>query len=98
MRTDFTGANLTDANLTDANIMNIIGDGIKIKTIHTGKWTIAYTDIDMAIGCKQYPIKDWMSFDNYRIDAMDPGAVLWWEKWKPIIVRMQTPDQKPNGN
>jgi hypothetical protein len=94
---DFTSANLTralfcEANLTRTNLEGVhlcatIGNSREIRTIQTDPWTITYTDTDMAIGCKQRSIKEWMSFDRGQIAEMDFEAVRWWELWKPIITQ-----------
>ena len=85
---NFIGADLFGAVLSGADIRWAIGNGNQIKTVQTSIWTIGYTTKVMAIGCEQHTIDDWMSFDDDRIADMSSIALVFWNKWKPIIQAM----------
>lgn len=78
-------ATLTGTDLSGAKIRSAIGNGKEIKTIQTDQWVIVYTKTDMAIGCQQHSISDWLAFDDDRISEMDQSALEFWRKWKPIL-------------
>jgi hypothetical protein len=39
----------------------------------------------MQIGCQDYPVADWLNFDDERIGEMHPDALKFWRKWKPVV-------------
>jgi hypothetical protein len=56
---DFSMANLSGANLSETNLRRTIGNGREICSAQLGALPIAYTSIELCIGCKQYPIEEW---------------------------------------
>ena len=78
-------ANFCNVDLRNANLRGAIGDLRKIKTLQTDIWTITYTDEVIAIGCQQHSKKEWLSFNDAQITRMDIKALIFWEKWKPIL-------------
>lgn len=79
------GADLRCADLIDSDLNKCIGNLKEIKSIHVEKYTITYTNETMAIGCKQYSIDEWFSFDDETIAEMYTDALDWWKKWKDFI-------------
>ena len=53
--------------------------------MQTGEWIIVYTDDMMSIGCRQYSLSEWWSFNDEQIADMDNGALDFWRKWRPIL-------------
>jgi hypothetical protein len=85
---DLRGAYLSGADLRGADLSDAYGNGSEIHTVQTNRWTVVYTDTVMQIGCELHDIKDWMKFDDERIEQMDAAALNWWKSWKPIIIEM----------
>ena len=81
---DLDGANLAGANLAGANLV-ALGDMRFVKTLQLERWMIGYTADTMQIGCQRHPITDWWAFDDSRIARMDPAALEWWGRWKPVL-------------
>ena len=83
------GANLRGADLCGANLRRMAsGNNGEIRTMQTGEWIIVYTDDMMSIGCQQYPLAEWWSFNDEQIAEMDKGALDFWRKWRPILRQM----------
>jgi hypothetical protein len=78
-------ANLEGANLEGAYLVDVIGNSKEIKTIICSEWSIVYTNEIMKIGCQEHLIKDWFEFDDDRISSMHSSALVFWQKWKPIL-------------
>ena len=85
---DLRGANLRGADLRGADLWNTTGNNQHIKTIQAGKWTAAYTDTRMQIGCQQHDIKAWWKFTDEEIGRMSGDALAWWKVWKPILKKI----------
>ena len=81
---DLAGAYLAGANLDGANLV-ALGDMRFVKTLQLERWMIGYTADTMQIGCQRHPITDWWAFDDSRIARMDPAALEWWGRWKPVL-------------
>lgn len=82
-------ANLSGANLSGANLRYSIGNGREIRTIQTGVYHVCISEEDMAIGCKQHTIEEWMEFSDDEIYAMDGDvAVEFWKTWKPMLMEI----------
>ena len=80
------GADLRDADLRDADLRRMAsGNNREIRTMQTGEWIIVYTDDMMSIGCRQYSLSEWWSFNDEQIADMDKGALDFWRKWRPIL-------------
>ena len=91
---DLDGANLAGAYLAGANLAGAyldgaylvaLGDMRFVKTLQLERWMIGYTADTMQIGCQRHPITDWWAFDDSRIARMDPAALEWWGRWKPVL-------------
>ncbi|WP_291536223.1 pentapeptide repeat-containing protein [Brevundimonas sp.] len=86
---DLDGANLAGAYLDGANLAGAylvaLGDMRFVKTLQLERWMIGYTADTMQIGCQRHPITDWWAFDDSRIARMDPAALEWWGRWKPVL-------------
>ena len=80
------GADLRGADLSDANLRGVAGNMKNIKSIAVERWSIAYSESHMAIGCQQHSIEDWERFNDEDISVMDGHALDWWKKWKPVIM------------
>jgi len=78
-------ADLSYANLRSANLSYAVGNSNQIKTLQTETYVVTYTNTVMAIGCKQYSIKEWKNFKDREIKKMDSKALEFWKKWKPIL-------------
>jgi hypothetical protein len=74
----------------DVKANGTIGDGGRIVTIKTNKWPIVFFTFEriLQIGCKQYPLEEWLAFSYYDINNMDIGATDFWRIWKPIVTLM----------
>lgn len=85
------GANLYEADLTKANLREAdirwlgAGDGKHIFALQTGKYLIAYTAEEMAIGEYQYPISKWLNKDFCTSSEMSKEFIEWWLTHKPLI-------------
>jgi hypothetical protein len=90
---DLRWAHLREANLREANLWSTIGNGLEIKSLQLGTYTITYTSTDLQIGCKRYPIAEWWSFDDRQISLMDRKALEWWHTMKGYL--MLTVDRYP---
>ena len=97
---DLHGANLSEANLSEANLSEAnlyganlrradlhgtIGNMREVRSLHIDTWPVTWTSTDLQIGCQRHSIADWWTFDNSAIAAMEPRALEWWRKWKPIL-------------
>ena len=85
-RADLTGAYLTGANLTRADLTYTTGNLLQVKSLQVDEWSIVYSNNGyMHIGCEKHKIVNWFNFSNDEINKMDPSALEWWVKWKPIL-------------
>ena len=83
---DLRGADLSGADLSGADLRRMAsGNNREIRTMQTGEWIIVYTDDMMSIGCRQYSLSEWWSFNDEQIADMDKGALDFWRKWRPIL-------------
>ena len=82
---DLRNAGLCNADLSGADLRWSIGNNNELKSLQFGGWHISYTLTDMAIGCEQHTIKDWMKFSDKEINCMDSKALEWWSMWKPVL-------------
>ncbi len=71
---NLSGAYLSGANLSGATLIYCIGNGRQIKSMQIDSWSIVWTNADLAIGCKQFPIKKWLSMSTAEIVELDPQA------------------------
>lgn len=95
---DLRGAALRGVNLTGASYLDAIGDGRYIKSLQLERWSVVYTYDRLQIGCEQHAIKEWWAFDDERIARMDPHALDWWRKWKPVLQHLiELSPAKPTG-
>lgn len=98
---DLSGANLNDANmkntnLVGANLENVklydtIGDGNRIKILHTGLYIINEYDDRLQIGHKNHSKQEWRSFTDDEINEMvdiNDNTLDFWRDWKPKLISM----------
>jgi len=78
---DFSRANLIGANLSRANLNDA---GLVVLSLPI--WTAYISKEHVRIGCKYHTHKEWLSFTDVEIAAMDKGALSWWKIHKPLIV------------
>ena len=89
-RADLRWANLSEADLrgadlSGANLHGATGNMREVRSLQIGTWPVTWTSTDLQIGCQRHPIADWWTFDDSAIAAMEPRALEWWRKWKPIL-------------
>lgn len=90
IRADLTGANLIGANLTDAelsgaNLKHVIGNGKEIKSMQIDKYHFAWTNMSLAIGCQQHPLKDWLEFSDEKKASFADDGLPYLNKWLPLL-------------
>ena len=87
MNANLSGANLTNAKLTGNNLWGTVGNGKEIFSLQTDIWFVTWTKDTMQIGCQRHSIKFWWNFSDTRITSMsiNPDALAWWVRWKPIL-------------
>ena len=86
---DLSGANLYGANLYGADLRDANGNLRHVKSLQTEKYYITYTSKIIQIGCQRHTIEEWKNFNDKKILEMDgKEALLWWNKWKPIIMQI----------
>ena len=78
-------ASLEGANLNRADLYGAIGNKNEIKSLQCDTWSVVLTDTIMQIGCERHSIEEWYDYSDERISQMDPKALTWWIKWKPIL-------------
>ena len=83
-------ANLSYADLSYACLSYATGNGRELKSIAaSSQYAIAYTSIELVIGCERHLISDWFSFDDARILEMDGrDALKFWRVWKPLLQQL----------
>ena len=77
---DLSSANLRSANLSFANLSSA-----DMSVLLTDIWVVYIQPESIRIGCRYHTAKDWFSFSDAEISAMDSRALEWWHKWKPAI-------------
>ena len=85
---DLTEANLWKANLWKANLSGAIGNGKEVKSILADKYHITWTDTDLAIGCRQHPLADWLAFSDEEKAGFADDALEYLNKWLPVLDSM----------
>lgn len=79
------GADLTGADLSRADLRRAVGNGKEIKSMQISGWSIVWTKTDMAIGCKQLPINEWLEMPDAALAKIDSGAVDFARKYGDLI-------------
>ena len=92
---DLSGADLWHANLSDAilsgadlsgaDLSGVRGNMAEIKSTQVERWSIAYTNTILYVGCEGHKIEEWREFTDERIAQMDPNALDFWNKFKNWI-------------
>ena len=82
---NLSGANLSGAILDGVDIRYAIGNSREVKTFQLPKYNIIITKTDMAIGCKQFSIEEWFSFDDEEIELLSIDALSYWNTYKDLI-------------
>ena len=78
-------ANLYLANLCGANLCGAVGNGREVKSMQIAGWPIVWTETDLAIGCKQFPISEWLEMSEDEIAKIGHGAVEFAGKYGDLI-------------
>jgi hypothetical protein len=78
-------AYLLEADLWGANLQGVRGDMRRVKSLQISTYPVAYTSSVMQIGCQNHSLETWWALDDEAIDSMDRGALVWWQKWKPVL-------------
>lgn len=56
------------------------------NVLQTGMYDIYFTSSLIKIGCKEFTAKQWESFTDKQINAMDTHSLEWWKKWKKVVL------------
>ena len=80
------GADLRSANLRGANLSNTIYEKDIPIIINTEYYNIVKTKKFIQIGCKKHTLEEWKNFTNKEIEKMDKNALVFWEKYKNLIL------------
>jgi uncharacterized protein YjbI with pentapeptide repeats len=78
-------ADLSSANLSSANLNGEILTKSPIF-IYGLCWDVMMTDLKIYIGCKNYTIDEWASFNDEEIALMDDNALDFWKEHKTAIL------------
>ena len=65
-----------------------MGNNRELKTLQLGTYITCISQEAIAIGCKQYTPSEWWAFSDEEIEAMDSGALEWWNEWKDTIKKV----------
>lgn len=71
------------------SVAEVAGDASVTKRVFStwyDTYNITGTDYHLRIGCQQHTYEKWWNFDNKVIAEMDKDALIWWKKWKPILM------------
>jgi len=79
------GAYLEGADIGGARLWGTTGDQTYIKNIKTPTYKVCYTSDRLQIGCKNCSFKEWLSFSDQEIGAMDSEALSFWKENKAYI-------------
>lgn len=62
-------------------------EGKRVKDIDTrGPYEVTFIDGCLQIGCQEFTLEEWLSFNNDEIDSMDEGTALeWWLKNRDFV-------------
>jgi hypothetical protein len=82
---NLSSANLSFANLSSANLSSANLSSADMSVLLTDIWVVYIQPESIRIGCRYHTAKDWFSFSDAEISAMDSRALEWWHKWKPAI-------------
>lgn len=82
---DLSWANLFGADLSGTNLFGTIGNMRELKSMQCDTWSVTWTADTVQIGCQRHTIAEWWAFNDAAISNMDDKALVWWQKWKPIL-------------
>ncbi len=82
---NLSDSDLRGSNLRDIKIWAVTGNMGEIKSVFLDTYPITYTAEVMQIGCERHAIADWWGFTDSKIKSMDSRALVWWQKWKPVL-------------
>jgi len=85
---DLRYADLRHADLNYASLSGAVGNGIEVKSAHISRYTITWTNTDLAIGCQQHPIEWWKNAADDDIDSMADDTLDWWKKYKDLVFKL----------
>ena len=83
-----SGAILSGANLSGADLRYCTGNNMEVKSLQLGTYLISYTSDKINIGCQTHTLERWKSFSNEEISKFDSDALVWWKKYKDIIINI----------
>ena len=64
----------------------------------TDIWVICIrTNNTIEIGCQDHPTQHWLDFDDETIKLMHNNALVWWRKWKPVIISILEQCKEPEN-
>ena len=84
------GTRLTSAILEDARISGVVTSGgdNRISCMSVGGYNIVIFDDQMAIGCKQKSINEWLALSDDEIKRLAPNAIEWNSRFKPVLLEL----------
>ena len=96
------GANLAGANLVRANLYGASLDGANLVranldgetllrapvSIGNLRWRVLITEGFLRVGCQRHSHAEWAAFGDDTIEAMDAGALEFWNQWKAPLLAM----------
>ena len=60
-----------------------------LANIITSPWIITIrSDKSIQIGCQNYSLKEWLSFDEAKLLSFDDKAIDFMKKWKSVILEI----------
>lgn len=74
------------ADLRGADLRDTIYESAAPIIINTEFYNIVKTKDIIKIGCKKYTLKEWQSFTDEEINAMDSRALEFWKKYKQLVL------------
>jgi hypothetical protein len=81
------------ANMTGADMAGTIGNMREIKSAQFDRWPITWTtapdgEVTLQIGCQKHTLALWEKSAPRWINAMDPKAAEWWEKYRDVVLAL----------
>lgn len=83
-------ADLTRTNIDFLQMEDIIGEGQRVKNLHTDKWNVSYTKDKMQIGKQMQSIDSWLSKSDEEMSVLGTDGPSWSKRWLPIIKQILT--------
>ena len=51
-------------------------------------WPVSTDGKSLQIGCQHHSVNEWREFDDQRIAQMDEEALVFWNQYKDVILRL----------